>query len=313
MEVNVIIPSYRPDERFLKLLDMLLRQTRQVSRIIVMNTEKKYLDRLLDREALSARYPILEVHDLPKREFDHGGTRNAAAAMCTGEIFVCMTQDAMPENERLIEELTDALTEREDIVAAYARQLAEEDDSEIERFIRGFNYPEESCIKGKEQLESLGIKTFFCSNVCAAYKKKDFDALGGFVEHTIFNEDMIYAAGAVLAGKKIAYAARARVRHSHDYTCMQQFHRNFDNGVSQADHPELFAGISSESEGMRMVKKTAAHLWKSGKPWLIGKLAADSAAKYLGFWLGRHYRRLPRRMILMCSKSREYWEKRFSD
>ena len=37
------------------------------------------------------------------------------------------------------------------------------------------------------------------------YEKTTYDAQGGFVRHTIFNEDMIYAAGAVKAGKKIAY------------------------------------------------------------------------------------------------------------
>ena len=39
----------------------------------------------------------------------------------------------------------------------------------------------------------MGIKTYFCSNVCAAYKKDIFEKLGGFVDRTIFNEDMIYA------------------------------------------------------------------------------------------------------------------------
>ena len=50
---------------------------------------------------------------------------------------------------------------------------------------RNFNYPEQSKIKTKADLETLGIKTFFCSNVCAAYNRKIFDELGGFVKHTI--------------------------------------------------------------------------------------------------------------------------------
>ena len=58
-------------------------------------------------------------------------------------------------------------------------------------------------------LRRLGIKTFFCSNVCAAYRREIYEELGGFVKHTIFNEDMIYAAKAVEAGYAIAYAADA--------------------------------------------------------------------------------------------------------
>ena len=47
----------------------------------------------------------------------------------------------------------------------------------------------------------------------------------------------------------IAYVADAKVIHSHNYNCTQQFKRNFDLAVSQADHPEVFGGIHSESEG----------------------------------------------------------------
>lgn len=73
---------------------------------------------------------------------------------------------------------------------------------------------------------------------------------------------MIYAAKAVEAGYAIAYAADARVIHSHNYTNVQQFQRNFDLGVSQAEHPEVFAAYPSESEGKRMVKDVTAYLRK---------------------------------------------------
>ncbi len=63
----------------------------------------------------------------------------------------------------------------------------------VEAYTRIFNYPKESRIKSKEDLPKLGIKTFFCSNVCAAYRKSEYNALGGFPLHTIFNEDMIFA------------------------------------------------------------------------------------------------------------------------
>ena len=85
--------------------------------------------------------------------------------------------------------------------------------------------------------------------------------------------------------------------HSHNYSGIQQFHRNFDLAVSQADHPEVFSGIRSEGEGIRMVKQTAAFLVKSGKAYLIPKLIYTSGCKYLGFLMGKRYRRLPRRCV----------------
>ena len=41
MDVDIIIPVYRPTEKFLRLLDLLERQTQPVHRIIIVNTEKE--------------------------------------------------------------------------------------------------------------------------------------------------------------------------------------------------------------------------------------------------------------------------------
>lgn len=308
MKINVMIPTYKPDKKFYELMKRLKNQTLPADRIIIMNTEEKYFESLYFETDFSRAFPNAEVRHLSLREYDHGGTRNKGISRCDGDVFICMTQDALPADEFLIEKLVEALYAEENIAVAYARQLAKPDSGEIEKFTRVFNYPAESAVKGKEDLPTLGIKTFFCSNVCAAYKREIFQELGGFIRHTIFNEDMIFAGKAVKAGYKIAYAAQAQVYHSHDYSSCQQFHRNFDNGVSQADHPEVFAGISSESEGMRLVKKTVKHLWEIRKPGLIVKFIADCAAKYAGFFLGKRYQKLPRGLVVRCSMNKHYWK-----
>lgn len=308
MKIDVIIPVYKPEKRFLELIGRLEKQTLKPNRIIIMNTEEKYFEALLYGTDFAREHPDAEVHHLSKWEFNHGGTRNDGAARSTGDIFVCMTQDALPADNRLLEELARALSAEENIAVSYARQLPEKDSGEIEKYTRQFNYPEESCIKGKEQLPEMGIKTYFCSNVCAAYKKEVFRQLGGFERHVNFNEDMLFAAKAVQAGYKIAYAAGAKVYHCHNYTCAEQFHRNFDNGVSQAQHPEVFRGLPSESEGVKLVKKTAAHLCSIHKPWLVLRLVAESGAKYAGFFLGKRYKSLPAGLVRACSMNKDYWK-----
>ena len=307
MKVDVIIPTYKPDKGFPEMIKRLEKQTLKPNRIIIMNTEEKYFEKLLYGTDFAREHPEVEVHHLSKREFNHGGTRHLGALHSSGDIFVCMTQDALPADNRLLEELAAPFLSEDRIAVSYARQLPEKDSGEIERFTRAYNYPEESCVKGKEQLSEMGIKTYFCSNVCAAYKKDIYQELGGFVRHTIFNEGMIYAAGAVQAGWKIAYAAGARVYHSHNYSCREQFRRNFDNGVSQAQHTDIFSGVPSESEGMKLVKQTASHLIAVHKPWLVIKLIAASGAKYMGFWLGKHYKSLPARFVKACSMNKDYW------
>lgn len=304
--VDVIIPVYKPDRGFLTMIEKLQAQTVPVNRIILMNTEQKYLDRLLYGTTLEREHHNITVKHLSKREFDHGRTRNQGVKLSDTDVFVMMTQDAMPADEFLLERLLEALR-GEKAAVSYARQLPGRDSSEAERFTRQFNYPAESRVKTKADLSELGVKTFFCSNVCAAYRRDVFDELGGFVNHAIFNEDMLYAAKAVEAGFAIAYAAQAKVYHSHNYTYRQQFRRNFDLGVSQADHPEVFAAYPSESEGIRLVKSTVAHLKEKRMRNKIPGVIIQSGFKYVGYLLGKRYRRLPRRLVLACSSNKDYW------
>ena len=302
IKVDVIIPVYHPGKEFSVLLERLTEQTAVIHRIIAMNTEENYWNKELEQ-----KYPLLEVHHLKKSEFDHGGTRAWAAELSDAEIMVFMTQDAVPADRNLIENLVKALEKEKMIAAAYARQLPNEMCSFAERYTRSFNYPEKSYVRTQRDLSLYGIKTFFCSNVCAAYKKEFYQELGGFVRKTIFNEDMIYAGKLIQMGYGIAYAADAKVIHSHNYSCMQQFRRNFDLGVSQAEHPEIFAGVPSEGEGIKLVKKTINYLIQKRKIWLIPGVILQSGCKYAGYLSGKNYRKLPRKMILWCTMNREYW------
>ena len=301
MEVDVLIPVYRPDGKLTELLKRLKMQNYPIHRVILMNTEEKHFP-----TELTGIWDRVEVYHLAKEEFDHGGTRDRGVRMSTADLVLCMTQDAMPADETLIEELVKPFGDPE-VWAAYARQLPNEKCREVEKYTRSFNYPEQSMVKTKEDLDRLGIKTFFCSNVCAAWRREKYLELGGFVKHTIFNEDMILAGTMIKQGGKIAYCAKAKVIHSHNYSAFQQFHRNFDLAVSQTMHPEVFGGIRSESEGIKLVKKSLSYCIKIGKPWLMIQVVTQSAGKLLGYKMGQRYRSLPMWLILRCTMSPSFW------
>lgn len=305
--VDVIIPTYRPGHKFRQLLNRLTHQTYPVDHIIIMNTEES-----LWNLAISEEYPDLEVHHVTRNTYDHGNTRNQGASYSKADILLFMTDDAVPADEHLVEALVSGFDrtgpEGEQVAVVSARQLADTDCRLAERYTRTFNYPAKSRVKTKADLPELGIKTYFSSNACSAYDRAVFIKQGGFIKKTIFNEDMIYAAGAIKAGYATVYAADAKVVHSHNYTNLQQFHRNFDLAVSQADNPEVFEGIRSEGEGIKLVKKTAAYLVKQGKPWLVVSLVVTSAWKYAGYLMGKRYKKLPVPIVRWCSMNRNYWK-----
>ena len=112
MKVDVIIPTYKPEDRFLELIKRLEKQTLKPERIIIMNTEEKYFEKLLYGTDFAREHPEVEVHHLSKREFDHGGTRNTGVSHSSGDVFVCMTHDCLPADSRLLEELVGRLRRR---------------------------------------------------------------------------------------------------------------------------------------------------------------------------------------------------------
>lgn len=307
-DVTVLIPTWNPDKRLDEILRRLSKQTALPSRILIMNTadgddDSQVLD-IVDRYRDS--FPVLSVFHVDRKDFDHGGTRKLGMTFAHTEFVLCMTQDAVPRDshltERLLEPFSDPL-----VAVSYARQLPLKSCSEAERYTRTFNYPEDSCVKSLEDIGRLGIKTFFCSDVCAMWRKETYDGLGGFEAKTIFNEDMILAGKLVKAGYRIAYRADAMVWHSHSYSPLQQLRRNFDLGVSQADHPEIFSQVSSTGEGVKLVRETCAYLVKTGYARQIPKLVFDSGCKYAGYILGKNYRKLPENLILRLTGNRQYW------
>lgn len=300
--VDVLIPTYKPGKRFGQLLDRLYRQKYPINQLIIINTEQAFWN-----PQWEAGRENMQVHHIDKADFDHGGTRRLGVSYASGDIFVWMTQDALPKDLDMLGNLIRPL-EIEGVAASYARQIPSINAHCIEAFTRSFNYPPKSSITWKRDLKKRGIKTYFCSDVCAAYNREIYLQQGGFIPRAIFNEDMIFGAGLIQAGYGIAYAADAHVIHSHNYNCWQQLQRNFDLGVSQAEHPEIFESVPSEGAGIALVGASLRYLLRERKPWLIPKLVVHSGFKYMGYQMGKHYERLPKKWIKVCTMTPNYWE-----
>ena len=288
---------------------MLQTQTLPAERIILINTEEKRYTGWASAERIGEQFPNLTVRHIGKDEFDHAGARNEGAAQSDAAFLLFMTMDAVPADEHLIRLLADVMERDEKCAVVYARQLPNPGATEAERSAREFNYPAQSSRKTLADEERLGIRASFASNVCAMYRRSVFDRLGGFSAPAIFNEDMVFAHAALHAGYSIQYCAEARVFHSHDYTAKDQFHRNFDLGVSQAMHPEVFGQVSSEREGKRFVLETLRRLFRTGHGKEIPGYLCVCAARYAGFLLGKNYRRLPAGVVRRCTNQREFWNR----
>lgn len=222
---------------------------------------------------------------IPRKEFNHGATRELARKKAGGDIALFMTPDAYLASSDSLEKLIEPLITRKASIA-YARQLPHIGAGILESFHRDFNYPENTHIRSLEDVKQLGIYTFFCSNSCAAYLNEALDKVGGF-SHVLLGEDTLAAAKMLKSGMCIAYVAEALVRHSHSYSLKQEFQRAFDTGLARASyHDELKCESGDVDLGKTYAKRLFFHLLKK-KPSLIPYAAFHIGAKALGYLLGK--------------------------
>jgi len=304
VKVDAVIPAYKPGHDLRELVEKLLDQTVRLGRIIIINTDREYFD---EKEYLIA--PAVEVVHITRHEFDHAGTRDMGLRMSDADYVLFMTMDAIPKDNYLVEKLLSGFRRADNIAVSYARQLPKKDCNRIEQITREFNYPAQSRVQTSDDIKELGIKAYFCSDVCAMYDTSIYRSLGGFKAPAIFNEDMVYAAGALNAGYAVSYCADALVYHSHNYTGRQYYRRNFDLGVSQANHPEIFERFNVKGTGMQLVRKSLAQICRKGTPADIIRLVYYSGMKYLGFRKGKNYHKLSLESCLKHTSDKEYWNR----
>lgn len=96
--VDVVIPSYKPDHKFDRLMHMLQKQTYPIGTILIVNTEEKFFP-----EKGYETWQNVQIRHIETEDFDHGGTRDGAASLLDGDLILFMTQDAVPADVYLVE------------------------------------------------------------------------------------------------------------------------------------------------------------------------------------------------------------------
>ena len=294
--VSILIPTYNAGPSFGTLLEILTRQQLRLFEVIVVDSSST------DETLSIAKSHGVRTHVIPKREFDHGGTRTDMGKLAKGDVLVYLTQDALPLNEVAVPALVSKLLEDERIGAAFGRQIPHRDATPFAQHLRAFNYPAVSHIRALQDCKQYGMKTFFCSNSFAAYKRKALERIGWFKSGLLMGEDMHACAKMLLDGFHIAYVAEAVVYHSHNYSIRQEFKRYFDLGAFFKREPWIRDRYgSANSEGIRFVTSEISFLLKDGFFSHIPVSLVRNTAKWAGFQLGHLYPYLPGWMVRWAS------------
>ena len=257
-------------------------------------------------EALGA-----ETWVIPRRAFNHGGTRELARRRLATPITVMLTPDAHATDPGFLERLTAPLR-RGEAALAYGRQLPRQGADPIEAFDRAFNYPPLSHSRTLADWRRYGAYTHFCSNSCAAWRASALDEIGGFPS-TLVSEETIAAAALLERGHRIAYVAEATVRHSHGTDVLGDFRRQYDTGYARRAYRHLLlAREPDEARGLLYTRRLFAHL-AAEAPALLPYAMLLTAARYAGYRLGMAGARLPRRLNAVFSGQDYYWQEAETD
>ncbi|HHL6307169.1 TPA: glycosyltransferase family 2 protein [Klebsiella pneumoniae] len=297
----IAIPTYNGNELWREVVSNLKKYV--PSDITIQIVDSGSTDGTVEL-ASEAGFKVMKIRS---EDFNHGGTRNLAVSEYLNEfdIAIFLTQDAIPEKgfiEEIIRSFNDPL-----VVCAYGRQLPHEDANPIAQHARFFSYPSTSKINDMTTVSNNGIKTVFMSNSFSAYRLSVFKELGGFPSNTILCEDMFFTAKAILSGYKLAYVSKAIVRHSHNYTPLQEFRRYFDIGVFHKDCSwiqQKFGGTGGE--GKKYILSELKYLLKNGAFW-IPVSVLNNFMKIVGYKLGKNYHKISKSLILNFSMHKKYW------
>lgn len=288
MEISVIIPTLNAEHEIDGLLIALEHQSIQPVEILIVDSASE--DKTIELVRQHKRVRLLEID---RQAFNHGTTRDMALRKSSGDFVCFLTQDAVPVSGDYLKRLVAPMVEDPSIALVSGRQLPKADARRFEQLVREFNYPDSPSVRSKGDLEQFGIKTFFASDTCSAYRRSSYLECGGF-DHVNTNEDMLMAARFIASGLKVAYEPCAEVYHSHNLAPSQQFARNRAVGFFLETHTDDLMHASEIGEGGRLVKTVSSQLLREGSFGEFVAFGVDCCARLLGNRSGRRAARKER-------------------
>ncbi len=302
MSLSLIIPTYNAQSYLPALLEKLKHQSVGFELIIIDSSST-------DNTVTIAQEYTQNIIIIPQNEFDHGGTRTKAAKEASGDIIVFLTQDALPYDNKTIENIIKSF-DNPKVGAVYGRQLPYPKTNPFGKHLRSFNYGNTSYLRTLEDKKKFGIKTAFLSDSFSAYRKSALEEIDWIKDGLIVGEDSYAGAKMLLAGYSLSYSADAKVYHSHSYSILQEFRRYFDIGVfhkQEAWIPKEFG--KAEGEGKKYIKSEFKYLLSKYLYYRIPEFCIRNGMKYLGYKLGQNHKFLHKSLIKYLSMHPLWWDK----
>ncbi len=295
--VTIVIPTLDGGALFQRALAALGRAEPRPERILVVDSGSE--DGSPERAAAAGA----EVLRVARTEFDHGATRQLAAARATTEFVAFLSQDAVPEPDYL-GPLVGAMSDAR-MAAASARILPHADSSPLARrtVLASRLASEQSRVIGVPAEEFVTLcgrarrDLLLLDNVASLLRRELL--LRWPFPRTMMGEDAAFAAAALAHGYRLAFAAGAVVRHAHEHGPLSAFARYRDD----ARFARRAFDVAVRANLLHALRGLAYELWADVRGLRGVPLGARAGAllrapplrtcQVLGQWWGSRPERLP--------------------
>lgn len=280
MNVSIICPIYKGEKYIEPLYNNILKQKNtSIVEIKFILTESN------DRSEEVLNKLRVDYEKILPSEFSHSLVREKSGFKAKGDIIVFITQDIQIKSEDWLYELIKDI-DLGKCHAAFSRQIAY-DNHTIEKYTREINYPDISRIVSKEDINKLGLMTFFFSDASSAISKKVFVELKGYDNKNLpTNEDMYLAYKLITNGYKIKYASKSEVIHSHELTLKETFKRYRDIGRFFSEN-KYFDEYNANERGIDVLKYILRRVYEERKIYLLPNIFLNFIARFIGMKFGK--------------------------
>lgn len=279
MKVEIICPLYNAEQYIEKLHDNIKKQKNVDFSARYLLTESK------DNTESILKNKKLKYDKIKKEDFSHSFTRENAAKISKADIIVFITQDVEIEDENWLYYLVKDIISGE-VSATYSRQITKFNN--LEKYTREKNYPEHSKIVSKEDIDTLGLKTFFFSDAASAIKKDVFKELNYYDGKKLpISEDMYIAYKLITNGHKIKYCSDSVVYHSHNFKLRELYDRYKLTGKFFKQNSYLDQ-YGTNSTGGSLAKYVLKRSIEEKNIKAIIRFPFDMGARFIGMKAGKY-------------------------
>ena len=235
--VSIVLPTLNAGAGFKDLLGRLSAQRVEGDiELVVIDSGSA------DGTVAVARNAGANVLTIPRREFNHGGTRNQAIEVARGKYIALTVQDAIPTDDFWLARLMTPLVQQPGVAGSYGLQVAPPDLGLLAR-TRSWTWcqanraplikalPGPGAFQSLPAEERLALVAFDNVTSCvrrSAWEQRPFPERG-------FAEDMAWAREVLLDGAQIAYVPTAQVWHGHERDWLYELRRSYIAGDARRE------------------------------------------------------------------------------